>query len=511
MSEIQIECVFSKPESKTHYPKLEKNVAVTTDVLVIGAGFTGLTAALQLSNAGKEVIVVDKNEVAGGESGYSTAQLTEFLDTRYQQLIGDFGIEQARLAAASSRAAMEWIARAIQDRKIECEFARVPGYLYCDTDKDVEHIIREVDAAVKCGLHAKRVDSLDPAFHAKCAMMLPDQMQLHPRLYLQGLAKHLADRNVKIFENTHVTDIQDGKTCTVKTADNSAIVARDVVVATHSPICNLVFLLTKIAAYRTYVLGVKLKGTPPSPALYYDTHDPYHYFRPVTFKDEQLWIIGGEDHKTGTVDHTERPYQRLEKYARERFDVAAVPYRWSGQVMESIDGLPFIGKNSASDHLYVGTGYAGNGTTFGTLAGLIISDLIIGKPNPWADVYKATRIKPIAGASDFVSENTDVVIHMVEDYFGKKDVGAPREIPTDSGAILEMNGKKVAMYRDEDGDFHAFSAICPHLGCVVHWNSTEKSWDCPCHGSRFKCTGEVVHGPALSNLNKADVKVPVGV
>ena len=506
-----INCIFDNADAQTSSSDLPENSRLSADVIVIGAGFMGLTAALQLQQRGKSVIVVDKADVSDGESGVSTAQLTEIVDALYQQLIKDFGSAKAKAVAESSRFAMEWVAEKVQKNSIACDLIRAPAYLYGDGVEAFDTISGELKAAQECGVKAIRATIHHKGFESLSALVVPDQIALDPRKYLQGLARIFTEANGQIFHKAAVIEVKDGEPCTVKFSNGSELIGQDVVVATDSPICNLLYLQTKIAAYRTYVLGVKFKSDPPDEGFYYDTQTPYHYFRPIKHNGEDLWLIGGEDHKTGDSEDTQVPYERLETYVRKRFSVASIPFRWSGQVMESIDGLPYIGLNAASKHTYVGTGYQGNGTTFGTLAGLIIADLITDRENPWASLYKATRVKPIAGAVDFIRENTDVMIKMVGDYLIKADAASEHELAPETGAVMDVDGKKVAVYCDSEKHCHAFSAHCTHLNCVVSWNSTEKSWDCPCHGGRFKCTGEVLHGPAIANLKPAEVPEIAGI
>lgn len=497
MSTPKTECPWKSPDQSIS-SKLEKDAVLRAEVLVIGSGFTGLTAALQLARAGKKVVVVDSGDIAGGESAYSSAQLTQFLDTRYHKLILDFGGDNARRAATASRAAMDYVEKLIEMEKIRCELERVPAFLYCDNDRDVEEINREFEACKKVGLSVKFADKLHPSFKAKAAISLDDQLQINPRAYLAGVAKALHDLGCKLYENTRVTEVQDGTPCIVKTQNGNVITASDVVVAAHAPL-NLVFLQTKLYAYRTYMLAAKLRSAVPPVGQYFDTHNPYHYVRQAVLPGGPLWMIGGEDHKTGTVDNTEECFSKLSEWAYQHFDIDSVPYRWSGQILQPADGLPYIGKNSASDHVYVATGYSGNGTTFGTIAGVIVSDLITGTPSVYADLFKATRINPIAAATNFVAENFDALYRFIGDWVAKSDFETIREMPINSGGILNLGGHKAAVFRDAKG-YHIFSAVCPHLSCIVHWNNSEQSFDCPCHGSRFDCHGKVVNGPAVTGL-----------
>jgi Rieske Fe-S protein len=280
------------------------------------------------------------------------------------------------------------------------------------------------------------------------------------------------------------------------------VIARDVIVATHAPFKN-VLLQTKIAAYRSYVLALRLKdGVEPPDGLFWDTADPYHYIRGQATDAGNLLIVGGEDHKTGQEDDTLARFEALLAFTAERFKVASVQYRWSSQVIEPVDGLPSIGRDPGSNHVYVATGYSGTGMTFGTLAGMIHSDLILGRANPYQDLYDPKRLMATASIIELVKENVDYPVHLVKDRL-KATASASSslaELRKGEGRILELAGEKTAVYRDDQGLLHAVSPVCTHLGCLVGFNKAEKTWDCPCHGSRFDKDGKVLDGPALKPL-----------
>jgi Rieske Fe-S protein len=321
------------------------------------------------------------------------------------------------------------------------------------------------------------------------------------RQYLLPLLKAIPGAGSQVFEGTRVTDVHDGEPCRVET-ETGVITAGDVVVATHVPL-NKFFIQTKLAHYRSYVLACRI-GDPVPDGLFWDDDDPYHYIRAQGAEAGTLLIVGGEDHKTGQEDDTEARFRSLLEYARAHFDVRSVAYRWSAQVVEPVDGLPFIGRNSLASHVFVGTGYSGTGMTFGTLAAMITSDLILGRENPWARLFDATRVKPIAAAREFVGENVDFPAHLVGDRLKKAERDSLAAVGRGEGKLVEVRGKKVAAYRDGSGVVHALDPVCTHLGCLVQFNDAEKSWDCPCHGSRFDTRGDVINGPAVKPLARAE-------
>lgn len=470
---------------------------LTVDVVVVGGGIAGLTTAWLLKRAGKKVAVLEMNRLLTGQTGQTTAHLTELLDTPYSTLLQDFGEKGARLAAASSRAAIEQIATLVEELGIDCGFQRVPLFRYAETERELRELEEEVSAASEAGLLVRFTPDVPLPFPVRGAMRVEDQAQFHPRQYLLALAERLEGDGCLIFEDTRVVDVKDGKPCRVVT-EHGTVTATDVVEATTTPL-NKVFLHTKLYPYRTYSVAGPLQG-PLEPGLYYDSQEPYHYIRTQRIGGVDYLIVGGEDHKVGMDEDTARHFAALEAFTRRRFPVTTITHRWSGQVIEPADGLAYIGRNSASRHTWVATGFSGTGMTWGTLSGMILSDLLLGRQNPYAALYDATRVKVKAGAKDFLQENAEVAFRFVADRLSRPDVRALSEVSPGEGKILEVDGQKVAVYREASGTCHAVSPVCTHLGCHVHWNNAERSWDCPCHGARYSPTGKVLNGPAVRDL-----------
>jgi glycine/D-amino acid oxidase-like deaminating enzyme/nitrite reductase/ring-hydroxylating ferredoxin subunit len=478
------------------------------DVCVVGAGIAGLSIAYHLVGAGKSVIVVDDGAIGSGETGRTTAHLSNAFDDRYHHVESRHGKEVSRLVAQSHTAAIDRIEAIAQEERIPCDFKRVDGYLFAPPEANQQELQDELEAAHRAGLSdVHRVDAppgttlpLGPA------LCFPMQGQIHPLAYLKGLAQAVASRGGRIHGATHVIDIHDGHPTRVKTERGQTISAASTVVATNTPVNNRFVIHTKQAAYRTFVIGMRVaKGSVPW-ALYWDTLDVYHYVRIAGALDDghDLLIIGGEDHKTGQADDAAARFERLAAWAAQRFPtLGEAVYRWSGQVMEPIDGLAFIGRNPGDNHVYIVSGDSGNGMTHGTIAGMLISDLILGRDNPWRKAYDPSR-KSLGAAGEFAKENANVAAQYA-DWVTPGDVKHIDKIAQGTGAVIRHHLKKVAVYRDPQGEVCAFDATCPHLGCIVEWNSTEKTWDCPCHGSRFDRAGHVVNGPAISGLTPTDV------
>ena len=485
-----------------NFPALSADLDV--DVAIIGGGITGLTAAQRLKAAGKRVVVLEARDIGHGTTGGTTAHLTEAVDTRYHVLEKDFGREGARLVASASKEAISTIEQLAHLHAADCEFERLPGYLYSERESDVGELHEEWEAAGRAGLEVELQRESPLPFPVSAALRFAGQAAFHPFKYVRGLARSVDGGGSFVFERTRVLEVHEGDRCRLVTSQG-VVTATSVIVATHVPL-NRLFLHTKLGHYQSYVVAVEAERVPPR-ALYWDTDDPYHYTRLVTDeadRNRNLLIVGGEDHRTGDDDDTAGRYEALLAYADGKFGVKRVAGRWSAQLMEPIDGLPYIGHNSLSSRVFVATGYSGNGMTFGTVAGILLSELIAGREHPWATLFAATRIKPVAGGREFVHENAPIGMYLVGDRLrglnGKVD-----DVGPDEGKVLVIDGKRLALYREPGGALHAVSAVCPHLGCIVHFNNAERTWDCPCHGSRFTTRGAILDGPALTGLAPADV------
>ena len=468
----------------------------TADVVVVGAGITGLTAAALLRERGRSVIVLEKETVAGGETGNTTAHITEAVDARYHYLKRKYSPEDAKLVADASRASIEKIAELIERHAIDCRFRRVPGYLYTEKRKYVAELKSEARAARESGVDATFVETVPLPFMTRGAALFANQAQFHPLEYLSGLASKL---DCPIFERTRVTDVKNGDPCVVET-EHGRVTAKAVLMATNVPVAGYTHIHTLAAPYRTYAIAFEWNGAHPE-GLFWDTADPYHYTRWQDTDEGTFMIVGGEDHRVGEEEDTEACFQRLLDYTREHYPDARERYRWSGQVIEPHGGLPLIG---GKENVYISTGYAGQGMTFGTVGAMIVADLITGVDNPWASVFDLDRVRPHMTAREFLTENLHFPVHLAKDRLTSFDVEAKSldEVKSGEGKIVQLNGKKIAAFRDGAGALHCLSPVCTHMKCDVAFNDAEKTWDCPCHGSRFTTDGEVLNGPAREPLAK---------
>ncbi len=470
------------------------------DVAVVGAGITGLTAALLLKRAGKRVAVLERRRVGSGNTGRSTGHLTTVVDSRYHRLEKSFGREGARLVAGSLRDAIDQVERFTRELSIDCAFERLPGYHYSE-EGDLDTVHQELEAARRAGLLAEMTREVPLPFPTAAAFVARDQAQFQPLAYLQGMARAIEGGGCRIFEYSPVLELGSDSPRTLR-SEKGSVIAPEVLVATHTPL-GVNLLQTEIAPYRSYVLAARLNNVFPD-ALFWDTEQPYNYLRRSSAAAGDIVIVGGKDHKTAHGDERQS-FDALESYLRDRFNVGEILFCWSSQYYEPNDGLPFIGRAPGARDIHVATGYSGDGLTFGTLGGMINADLILGQTNTYAELYRPTRLH-LAGLGHFMSENLDNARRFIADRLSSDHAECIDKIGPGEGCVLRHDKRQLAANRDQAGTLHTFSAVCPHMKCLVRWNPAEETWDCPCHGSRFGSSGQPIEGPALTGLERKEVE-----
>jgi glycine/D-amino acid oxidase-like deaminating enzyme/nitrite reductase/ring-hydroxylating ferredoxin subunit len=500
------------------YPSLGGNAR--TDVCVIGAGIAGLSTAYMLAKAGKKVVVVDDGPIGGGESGRTTAHLANAMDDRIYVLEHIHGDDGARKIVESHGAAIDLIEKIVREEQIDCDFERLDGYLFLGGGDSEEVLDQELAAARRAGIAGvEKLPSIpNVQFSSGPCLRFPNQGQFHILKYLAGLASAIVRMGGRIYCDTHVSGVEGGSPCKIETESSHTITADAVCVCTNSSITDMFVTHLKQTPYRTCVIAAVVpRGSVPT-ALYWDTPDPYHYIRvqhldepaPGALTGDTLYdalIVGGEDFKLAHKKDIPERWRCLEEWMRERFPQAKeVVYQWSGEVFEPNDYAAFIGRNpDGAENVYMASGDSGQGMTHGTIAGMLLTDLITGTPNAWETIYDPRRIsmraRPI---EEFVKHNADVALQYIKDYVLPGEVVSVKAVPPGEGRLMRKGLSKLAVYKDEDGTVHACSAACTHLKCIVHWNSAEKTWDCPCHGSKFDPYGKVITGPALTDLEKVD-------
>ncbi len=490
------------------FSALKEDIAV--DVLIVGAGITGITAAYLLKRAGCNVALVDKDRCLSHETSYTTAHLTCVTDTLLSELVESFGNDHAQAIWDAQLAAIDTIDRIAWREQIKCQFEWVPGYLFnpsaetyrADQEKNAIDLAREAKLANELGFDAQVIKSV-PLFQ-RPGIRYENQAKFHPRKYLLALLRLLgAGKGCQIYESTEIEAIE-GTLITATTSDGHRIHCEHVLVATHVPLQGKAGLLTatllqsKLAPYSSYVIGGWVPRNTVPEALFWDTGDPYDYLRVDRRHDHDFVIFGGEDHKTGQVEETSHCFNRLEQRLKQLLPDISVTHRWSGQVIETNDGVPYIGEHAKRQ--FVATGFSGNGMTFGTLSAMIFADHVTAKANPWAELFDPARTKVKGGLWDYIRENKDYPYYLIRDRFAGSGGHSLRSVKRGTGEVIDLDGHAAAVYRGLDGQVHVRSAVCTHMGCYVSWNDAERTWDCPCHGSRFKVNGEVIAGPAEDPL-----------
>lgn len=495
---------------------------IDTEICIVGGGLAGLLTAYCLQQEGKKVCIVESYELGSGQSGKSTAHCTYALDKGYRKLVKYHGEKTMRLVAQSHIVAIKKIVDIISKEKIECELERVNGYFFnsnediqnltlqSNREKNYELLNLELEALMNIGMTDVYMTERIPihSFDPGPALCYPDQIQLNPLKFIKGLAECLVRRGANIFTNSHVIEINGGEAAYIKLENNHIITCESIVVATNTPINDVIAIHTKQSSYRTYVIGLEVPKGSVIKGLYWDNQDPYHYIRLEKNTDtlSEVIFVGGEDHKTGQKDEPEHCYTRLENWARKKFPQAGkITHRWSGHVMEPVDGIAYIGRNPMdSNNVYVVTGHSGNGLTYSTIAGILLTDLIHGKENPWESIYNPSRIN-FNTTGNYIKENINSLFQY-RDWFLENHSEEIKNLPNGKGIVYREGFQIVAAYKDQYGHLNLNSATCPHLGGIVRWNDAEKSWDCPCHGSRFDCLGKMIEGPA--NVDLTPINIP---
>lgn len=488
------------------YPHLDRNL--TADVVIIGGGITGITSALQLIARGKTVVLLEAHEIGGVTTASSSGNLYIAVQPYYQNIVEKFDLATANMIAHSRKFGIDFIENTIREKNISCSFSRRPWFIYSNDEKKIAFLEKEVETLQKMKIHVQYTETLPLPFKFQKAAVMEDQARFNPLQYVIEIAAAIHSEYAKIFEKTKVTQITEKKAkCLVETDRGFSITAKKVIIATHTPIgVNPVQLFT--SPYRSYAVTVKLKNNHYPEGHFWDLDNPHHATctHALTKNYPEILLVAGSHHKTGQDKNMRSHFQALEYFLRDHFTIEEIPYHWSAQHYHSADDIPYIGLASRFyQNTYMATGYFADGLLYGTLAGILLADLITKKRNPWKKVYNATRFNPVISFPFLLKEDGNYFLQYYKD-FPQLEAKNFKDLNSGEGKVVEIDREKWAVYRDENHQLHIVSAVCTHMKCIVNWNNAEKTWDCPCHGSRFTTDGKVIEGPAIKNLTPGKIK-----
>jgi glycine/D-amino acid oxidase-like deaminating enzyme/nitrite reductase/ring-hydroxylating ferredoxin subunit len=498
---------FPEPywRKSANLPSFQKLTGDTeADVVIVGGGITGITAAYLLVKEGLQVTLLEAGSILNGTTGHTTAKITAQHGLIYDELISHFGKEKAKLYYQASMDALSFIKTTVKDQQIECDLNEEDAYLYTNSSNYTQKIINELKAYEKLGIEGEFLSEIPIPVKMKAAIVMKKQAQFHPLKYLSKLVEYLSQNGCSIYENTTAVDIEKGERPVVTTRDDHKITCRNVIISSHFPFFDKTgAFFARMYAERSYVLGVKTEKEFPG-GMYINAEQPTRSLRYAEMDGEKLVLFGGESHKTGHAMNTIKLYESLAEFAQETFGIKEIPYRWSAQDLITLDKIPYIGPITANNpNIYVATGYRKWGMTNGTTAAMLITDLILKKENRYEELFTPSRFNADPSLRKVVTQNLQVAKDLIE---GKLELPAkyPEELGTDEGAAVTVNGKRAGAYKDEEGKLYIVDTTCRHMGCELEWNNGERTWDCPCHGSRYSYKGEVVEGPAEVPLKQIE-------
>jgi glycine/D-amino acid oxidase-like deaminating enzyme/nitrite reductase/ring-hydroxylating ferredoxin subunit len=488
-----------------------KSIADTSfvyDVIIAGGGITGITTALLLQEAGKKCLVLEANNLCFGTTGGTTAHLNTLLDTPYSTIAKNFNKDTSKNIAKVTSEAIALVRNNVQRFNINCGFEDAEAFLFSQDEKQTKELNEIYNATLDAGLSATMENKLEIRVPFGNIMRVPGQAKLNPVRYVQALAEAFENVGGIIEENCRVNGIEENEPLEVTTS-KGVFLGKDFIYATHIPAgVNLLHL--RCAPWRSYALAARLNNDAYPKHLYYDMNDPYNYYRTQVIDEEPYLIVGGFDHKTGHQENTEKSFRELENLVRKHFDVKEISHKWSSQYFDSADGLPYIGHLPGHpNHVFVATGYGGNGITYSQVAAMVLRSMILEEETEYTSLFNPNRIKPVAGFKSFISHNADVVKQFVGKWFAIDKLEELADLAPGAGKVVTFNDQKIALYKEENGAIHAVSPACTHLKCSVAWNDAERSWDCPCHGARYSVNGTVLNGPAVKDLENIEVRALV--
>lgn len=480
------------------YQVLDHDISV--DIAIIGGGFVGISTAYMLGKEGFRIAILEADHILQGTTGHTTAKITSQHGLIYSKIKSQMSEEFAKQYADANETAIKTIEGIAKENNIECDLSTQSAYDFTYRDGYVDKISEEVKVASSLGIKAVYLEEIPLPFKIKAAVRFDNQAQFHPRKYLIPLAEKISQQGCQIYEQSRVVNIEEGDRYILITNKGKKVSAEKIIIASHYPCYNKAGMyFARLWPDRSYVLAVKVKEKYPG-GMYITAEEPGRSVRSQKSDDGELVIIGGEHHKTGQGEDTEKHYEALVGYSNENFTVEDIPYRWSTQDCMTLDSIPYIGHfTSDTPNMYIATGFGKWGMTNSTVSSLILRDLIVNGESPWQDVYNPSRQTITTSAKTFVVENLNVAKELIK----RKTSSLPEdvEIKAGEGKVIKAEGDRAGAYRDKQGTLHIVNTTCTHMGCELMWNSAEKSWDCPCHGSRFSYEGDIIEGPAVKPLD----------
>lgn len=484
------------------FPSLDKDIEV--DVCIVGGGITGITSAYLLANEGKKVAILEADQLLGGTTGHTTAKITAQHDLIYDELITNMGKSKARLYYEANMEALKFIKNTVETLNIDCDFKEQDSYVYSTTDEYEEKVKKEVRAYEKLSIDGGLVEKLPFDLGIRNAVVMRNQAQFHPLKYLVKLVDEITEKGVQIFSNTTAVNIETGENPTVLTSKDFRVTAKYVLACSHFPFFEgLGLYSTRMYADRAYIVAAKPKKNFPG-GMYISADKPTRSVRSVTINGEEMVLLVGESHKTGQSTDTMKHFDALEEFGQSVFGLEDISYRWSAQDLTTLDKVPYIGEiTPGQPNILIATGFRKWGMSNGTAAALLMKDIVLGKKNSFRELYTPSRFYATPSIKNFLVQNANVAGHLIKGKLQTSNTD-PNTLENDEGAVIRINGERKGAYRDQEGKLHIVDTTCTHVGCEVEWNSGERSWDCPCHGSRFTYTGDVIEGPAEKPLQKYD-------
>ncbi|WP_071461528.1 FAD-dependent oxidoreductase [Bacillus massilinigeriensis] len=482
------------------FPKLSEDLE--TEVAIVGGGITGITAAYLLAKEGVKVVLLEAGVILNGTTGHTTAKATAQHSIIYDELINHFGEEKAKLYYQANHNALQYMKDLIKNNNIDCDYSEEDAYIYTNSGSKLQQLMDEFKAYEKLGIAGEYVSKIPIPVEAKAAIIMKDQMQFHPLRYLKHLVEEITRLGGQIYEHTTAVDMEEGNRPVITTRDDHRVACQQMIIASHTPFYDLKgFYFSRMYWSRSYAMAIQTEKEFPG-GMFINAETPSRSMRSAHYNGEKVIIFGGDSHDTGKKENTHSYYEAIVDFAEKNFGVKSIPYRWSAQDPITLDKVPFVGKYSSStDNIFVATGYRKWGMTNGTNAAMMLADRIVGRDNPYAEMFEPQRFHADPDVLQFISFNAGVAKDLIK---GKLDrpTADPDSLGKDEGAAVTVDGKRAGAYRDKDGVLHLVDTTCTHMGCELNWNTDERSWDCPCHGSRFSYKGDVMEGPAELPLKK---------